>query len=256
MRRSLILGSSMAFTIVALMLAMPSPAAPIVICPVAGATNGPDPGGVVTCCGPPVVQSASPTIVPPIGCCPGNAMCVAMLSINSAPNPSTELQNVVISGRVPSTSPPATNVELWQQLPGQTQFQQLLSQPTDGSGNYAITQTPATNRQWYVTADSLRSVTIQQQVQAVVTLAASGHSGGKVMFTGGVSPSHAHQRVMLEARSGSGWTVIARPRLDGHSRLHLGFLALFGKHMVLQAVLPGDSRNVRSSSAPVTVPQR
>lgn len=253
MRRSLILGSSVAITVVTLMLAIPPSAAPVVICPVAAGSSS----GVVNCCGPPVMRAFKRLIAPPVDCCPGNALCATKLSIGAAPNPSVEPESVVISGRVPSAAAvTTTSVDLWQQLPGQSQFQKLLSQPTDGSGHYTITQAPATNRQWYVTAGSLRSVTIQQQVQAVVTLAASGHRGGKVTFSGLVSPSHANQRVMLEVRSGRGWAVIARPRLDEHSCLHLGFLALFGKDLVFQAVLPGDSRNVRSSSAIVSIPRR
>lgn len=261
MRRSLILASSTAIAVAVVMLASASPAAPIVICPVAGAHAAAAPGPVINCCGPPVAQSSRSDLMPVDPCCPGNALCARLLSIVTSPNPSTEPEKVTISGSVPSTAA-ATSVELWERLPGQSQFHKLLSQAIDGSGSYTITQVPVTNREWYVTAGSLRSTTIEQQVQALVTLTAQVATSGTVTLRAHVSPAHARQRLMLESRSGRGWTVLAHPRLDKHSRLKLSVAFSRGGPVkprgpvTFRVTLPADSRNVQSSSAAVAVPQR
>ncbi len=188
------------------------------------------------------------------GCCPGNAaLCVMGLSISSSPNPSTAPRKVLISGRLLSGVSSSGPVVVWERLPGQSQFHRLLQQTPDSTGQYSARVAPTTNREWYASANGMRSITVQQQVEAVVTLSASASKNGSVTLRARVSPTHAHERVMLEARSGSGWKVIARARLDKHSRLRMKLAAPSSGQMVLEAVLPGDSRNVQSSSAPITL---
>ena len=254
-RRRLMLLCAIVAASLAVMLAGASTASPILICPV---TAGPGViccGPPIVCCGPPVVQASITPVVQPGTCCPGTALCVQILTIATAPNPSSAAQSVVISGQMPNGSVAVTAVDLWQRLPGQSQFHKLLEQSTDGSGAYSITETPATNRQWYVTAGGLRSATVDQQVQALVTLKVHRTSGRSVTLTGAVSPSHARERVLLETGSGNNWTVIARPRLDRHSRFHVRFHTLSRRSGALRAVLPGDSRNMQSVSATVPIPR-
>src|SRR5512142_733427 len=184
MRRSLILGLSTAVTSAAVMLLTASPAVPIVICPVTaahGAAGGPD---AVTCCGPPIVQAMRSDFAPAPPCCPGNAMCVQTLTISSSPNPSDATQKVVISGTVSGTAAsPGATVTIWQRAPGDSQFSKLADVTPDSSGNYSMTESPTTSRQWYATAaNGMRSMTVQQQVRARVFLTASRTKRGHVVF--------------------------------------------------------------------------
>src|SRR5262249_51030491 len=140
----------------------------VIVCPLAR-------GVFIPCCGPPVTSQQQPDAVQPIGCCPGNALCLPGLTIGSSPNPSKSTDSVVISGKM---LPPATGtqIELGQRLPGQPQFKRMTQAGTDSSGGYSITRSAGhvqTNREWCVTAGAMRSITISQQVQAAVTLSAS-----------------------------------------------------------------------------------
>lgn len=256
MRRALILGLPIAIMTATVMLLTASPAAPIVICPVAasGGTGGPD---AITCCGPPIVRAMHSNFAPAQPCCPGPAMCAQLLSVSSSPNPSDARKKVVISGSLSgASSTPGATVTIWQRLPGENQFSKLADVTPDASGTYSLSESPDTNRQWYASANGLRSVMIEQQVQARVVLTASRTKHGGVTFRAQVTPAHPHQRVMLEVRSGRRWTVLMRPRLDKHSRATVGFLALFGSARTFRATFVGDSRNVRSSSPPLSLPRR
>jgi hypothetical protein len=105
-----------------------------------------------------------------------------------------------------------------------------------------------TNRSWYATADGVTSPTISESVSAIVTLAASHGRHGATLH-GTVSPSHAGERVIVQRLVRGRWITVARPRLGRRSsfRIHV---RLHGK---LHAVLPADSRNMRSVSARVSV---
>jgi hypothetical protein len=256
MRRSVILGLSTAIATAAMMLLTASSAVSIVICPVTaahGAAGGPDMG---TCCGPPIVQAMSADFTPAPPCCPGNAMCVQMLTISSSPNPSDATQKVTLTGTVSgAAATPGTTVTIWQRLPGQSGFSKLSDATPDGSGNYSLSESPTTNLQWYATANGERSATIQQLVQAQVFLTASRTKRGGVVFHARVWPAHAHARVALEAGSGTTWKALTHAHLNNRSKATFSFLALFGTARTFRVTFLGDSRNVRSSSAPLTLPR-
>lgn len=211
-----------------------------IVCPLEPA------GHVVTCCGPPV-QGAQPCCPPtatgteiaqPI-CCPPNADCAAGLTIGSTPNPSTAGHQVTISGRLLSGGA-GTPVALWQALPGGA-FVQVAQTTTNSIGGYEFVRSGAeTNRQWYVSASSLHSATIDQSVRAVVTLSKS--------LRVHVSPNHARERVWLQQREGAKWVVIARARLDGSSSAVITAAVSANQPVELRVVLPGDKRNLRSWS--------
>jgi hypothetical protein len=239
-----------------------APSARVVVCPLArgavipccaGPTIPCCAGPTIPCCGPPV-RAAQPS-VPPIKCCQPSSPCPSSLTIGSTPNPSMANRRVVISGRLLGAVSAGVSVALWQRVAGESRFQQIAHATTDPSGMYTITRAAGrvqTDRRWYVTAAAMRSSTLKQSVEAVVTLAVSAGEKGSTIFAGHVTPSHKGERILLQRRTPRGWRTIARPRLTGAS----SFLA---RHrvgrgtVVLQAVLPADGMNALSRSAPVTL---
>jgi hypothetical protein len=222
---------------------------PIIVCPIAARAPGP-----INCCGPPIVRAAA--VVPPIDCCPTNAaLCAQTLAIDSKPNPSTADRQVVVRGRLLGRATVGVTVELWQELPDQTQFTRVGTTMTDASGAYAITRGARqvqTDREWYVTARTTRSRTIAQAVEAVVTIAARAGSRETTIVAGHVSPSHKGERILLRRRASQGWRTIARPLSTRASNFRVEYR--FGRGtVVLRAVLPADRMNARSASPLLTV---
>lgn len=214
------------------------PHAALIVCPL---TSG---QAVIPCCGPPVAM-AGPAASP---CCvtPQPIACPTGLTIGSAPDPSSAGNKVTIAGRwLGSTA--GTIVQLWQKLPGGATFKQVAQTTTGTTGQYQFVRGAVeTSRQWYVTAGASRSVTIEQQVRATVTLTR--------LLRVHVSPNHAGERVLIERRTRQGWKVIARPRLTRSSSSNGSVPVAIGRGtFVLRAVFPGDGRNVRSVSPLVQI---
>jgi hypothetical protein len=218
-------------------------------CCATGTTTSP------TCC----ITGTTTPCCPTAGCC--NPPCVAgSLTIASSPNPSKAGTKVVISGGFTTNPQSGAQVVLWRELAGQSSFHQMSQTKTDGSGHYTFTLgrgAVMADQAWYVTAGGLQSSTIQQRVNAVVVLSSSARSTGVghvFRLSGHVTPSHAGEVVLIQARRGGGaWRVIARPRL-GHASSYAvsGHFSQPGA-VQLRAVLPGDGLNQRSTSPTVTV---
>jgi hypothetical protein len=201
----------------------------MIVCPL-------EPNDTITqpCCGPPIATAAASSA---IVCCgtPQPINCPLGLTASSSPNPSTAGHKVTIAGRWPGGTAGQT-VELWQELANAKQFSKVAQTKTGSLGDFQFVRKGVQiNRKWYVTAGSLHSLTIAQQVKAVVRLNVSG---------GAVSPNHAGERVQVQRRVGSHWSVLSRPRLTSHSTYSINLHGLGN----FRAVLRGDARNVRSVS--------
>jgi hypothetical protein len=171
------------------------------------------------------------------------------LTISAGPNPSSHGDQVTISGRL-LAGQPGIDVALWQELPGQAQFATIAHTATDAMGNYTFTQTPATDRRWYVTSGSQQSTTIDQWVSALVNVTATTKRRGAgriVELSGHVAPSHAGERVLLERMIAGQWKVLARARLGPASSYRIARL-MPRAAIKLRAVLPADGRNAESVS--------
>jgi phospholipase C len=180
-------------------------------------------------------------------------------TITSFPDPSVAGAEVSIMGRVRG-APVGTQVVLWHRLPSQRQFTPVTSTRTFALGSYSITRVPGvvdTNRRWYVVSQGRRSRTIEQRVQAAVTLTAASASvapGASVAFSGTVLPDHAGDRIGLqEAQPGGSWAVVAHARIDSVSSFAMHVTLLDGGTFMFRAALGADRRNIASVSAPVTV---
>jgi hypothetical protein len=224
-----------------------TPASRLIVCPLARAR-------FITCCGPPVANGTAVTPIQPSFCCPPIALCAIGLTIDSTPDPSTAGGPITISGRLLGLAQPGTPVVLWSMLPDQ-RLHRVLQTSTNAAGEYAIVRGPGaveTNRQWYVTARGSRSRTVTQSVHALVTLVASAPGaapGDRLTFSGHVRPADAGRRVLLEQHSDRGWLVIARPRLGRASSFTVDHAFAHDGSTEVRVVLPGDVRNLRSSSA-------
>jgi hypothetical protein len=270
MRRSIVLVSFLAAA-VALSALAPATPANAIICPQSAPGCCPLPPGPARssahlqpiCCQPTTCCATGTTT--PATCCPSAGCCTppcvaGSLTIAASPNPSKAGTKVVISGAFTRNPQSGAQVVLWRELAGQSSFQKMSQTTTDSSGHYAFTLgrgTVMADQAWYVTSAGLRSSTIQQQVNALVGLSASTRTtivGHVIRMSGHVTPSHAGEVVLIEARRGGGaWRVIARPHL-GHTSSYAvsGHFARPGP-VQLKAVLPGDARNARSTSPTVTV---
>lgn len=165
----------------------------------------------------------------------------------------------MISGGLTSNPVSGAQVVLWRELAGQSSFHQLAQTTTDSAGQYTFTMRRGSvnaDQRWYVTANGLTSPTLQQEVNALVGLAAASHTakaGQPVALTGHVAPSHAGAIVLIQQSRGGSWVVIARPRLSHSSGFTLSHKFSHAGAVKLRAVLPADARNNRSNSPTLIV---
>ncbi|HEY6399266.1 MAG TPA: hypothetical protein VIX82_17620 [Solirubrobacteraceae bacterium] len=155
-----------------------------------------------------------------------------------------------------ATGSVGVTVTLWEELPGQKTFSSVAHTKTDTMGAYSFARAAGsvkTNRSWYVTALSLRSLTLTQMVKAVVSLTVHAERTGareSVTFRGRVSPSHAGERVRLQERSASGWNTFASVRLTASS-FSIRETFLGSGSALVRAALGSDRVNIASYSATV-----
>jgi phospholipase C len=180
-------------------------------------------------------------------------------SIAAAPDPSVAGQRVRVFGHVPGARR-GTAVLLYRQLPTGRRFVRVAVTTTNRHGNYQFRHAPGvlyTNRRYYVVARKRRSATIQQAVQAAVTLTASSTTvspGQTFTLSGHVNPSHAGEAVVLEEQSADGtWATLAYATLNGASNYTANTQLPTEGAFTFRAVLNGDSRNVLSNSPAATV---
>ena len=200
------------------------------------------------CCG--TAQCCQTTCCPPATgpatCCTPTPCVPATPTITASPSPSKAGQKVVISG----TAPSGAAVALWRKLANQTSFHQVSMTDADSSGKYAFTLARGTvmaDQEWYVTSGGAQSQTVSQQVQALVSVAASvvGHT---IALRGHVTPSHAGEVVLIEMSRGGAWQVIARPHLGRGSSYSVSQHFARSGTVRFRVVLKADQRNAQSTS--------
>jgi phospholipase C len=183
----------------------------------------------------------------------GSSRC---LTIASAPNPSTDGQPVLISGRLSDPRHGHAVVLLWRRLPGQKHFHPTAATRTDHAGRYSLSIRLDGNRWWYVTAHDFRSRTIHQRVAALVGVTASqtrAAPGDSVTFAGTVAPYHAGRTVVLQQLGPSGWQPVAQAVLGPASSFSINYAFSSEGTYQLRAYLPWSPKNVNSYSPAVTV---
>ncbi len=210
----------------------------------------------------PAVAVVLAVVIATVGLSAANAApkrSIRSVSIRSSANPSNVTQRVTVSGRVSGKRVQGVTVTLFGQLGGARRYKVLARTTASSSGSYSFrfqAGSIATNRRWYAVAGSRRSRVIKERAQATVAVAASAptvNEGSLVTLTGTVSPSHKGQEVVVQQRLGGPWQQIAAPTLGRGSRFSFTFPSTLGGVSQIRAVLPGDSRNIRSYAAPVSL---
>jgi hypothetical protein len=185
------------------------------------------------------------------------------LTIAAAPNPVSAGDGVLIYGRLEGSGVAGQTIQLYHHLVGSGRGYTLVgTTTTDSHGFYEFTRAEGvvyTNRNWFVRGpvDS-HSRTVHERVSALVSLAASATStdtAHPIVFTGTVTPNHAHERVFLQEQRGSSddWHTLVSTRLDPSSNYTIPYRWRRPGARDVRVLFRGDDRNIRGVSDPVTV---
>src|SRR5437764_11245170 len=128
------------------------------------------------------------------------------LTIGAAPNPVPAGDGVLIYGKLEGADAAGQTVRLFHHLIRSGRGYTLVgTTTTDSHGFYEFTRAEGvvyTNRNWFVRGpDGSHSRTLHERVMALVSASASSAStdtAHPIVFTGGVTPNHAHERVFLQ----------------------------------------------------------
>ncbi len=131
------------------------------------------------------------------------------LTINATPNPIVSGQGVLIYGQLQRNPVAGQPIVLYHRVGSQRHFTVIGHTTTDSFGFYKFTREEGivtTNRSWFVRGpNSSHSRTVHERVAALVSIAAdktAADTRQPITFSGSVSPSHAFQRVLLQAQTG------------------------------------------------------
>jgi phospholipase C len=180
-------------------------------------------------------------------------------TISASPNPATAGAQVVVSGRVPAPHRAGVRVGLWEAVAG-AKFNRIAVTTTNAGGRYRFTRPAGSveaNVQWYASARGRRGPVLQEDVRALLTLAATDTDpviGEAVTFGGQVIPAQAGRKVELEQLGAAGWQVIATARLNVMSQFSV--VHMFKKRatsLPVRVLLPANSGYVQSKSARLTI---
>jgi hypothetical protein len=185
------------------------------------------------------------------------------LTIAAVPNPILAGEAVLIYGRLLGPDGAGQTIHLYHHIDGSGfGFASIGTTKTNSFGEYQFTRAEhvvMTNRAWFVRGpDGSHSRTIREQVAALVTVSASrdtADTAQPITFTGHVSPNHAFDRVLLQKENASGddWSTIASGFVGPGSDFTIVHRFRVPDAYSLRILLPGDARNVKSASDPVSV---
>ena len=179
------------------------------------------------------------------------------LTINASPNPIIAGEGVLIYGRLQGPNAGGQLIHLYRHIGGRPGYSPVGTTTTFPNGFYEFTRGAGvvyTNRDWFARGPAGSfSRTVHEHVAALVTLNASTNTavtGQRVVFTGHVTPGHAFQRVLLQQQVGSGddWRTLRSALLGPGSNYAAAYIWRTPGERDIRAVLPGDARNIQSSS--------
>ncbi len=184
------------------------------------------------------------------------------LTLRAVPHSIIAGESVLIYGRLTGPNPAGQAIRLYHRINPQPGFSLIGVTKTDSAGLYEFTREEGvvnTNRSWYVRGPGLtHSHTVHERVAALVSLAASTTSGDTrhpIVFSGHVTPDHAGNRVLLQVNTGRGdeWRTIKSGRIGPGSNYQIPAGFRTPGERDVRVVLPGDARNIRTASDPVSV---
>jgi hypothetical protein len=159
-----------------------------------------------------------------------------------------------------ATPEPSTSVSLWSHAAGHGRFRKIAETITASDGSYSFAPQPTVNTVYQVRttfAPPRHTAALFQGVRDVIALQAAPLSttvGGRVQFTGSVTPDKAHHLVYLQRLGSDGhWHAVDVRRVNAGSTFR--FAWVFGKSgtHVFRARVFSDSRNVGAASQTVTI---
>ena len=145
-------------------------------------------------------------------------------------------------------------ITLWRRFPGQRSFTPVARTRTIANGSYGFTfraGAVTTNRDWVATARGLRSRTLSELAQPVVTLASTATfavAGDIETFSGKLQPRNAGQQVSLQRRVGARWLTVARPRVASDATFSASHRFTTGRTEQWRALVPKSAKNLESAS--------
>jgi hypothetical protein len=186
------------------------------------------------------------------------------LTINATPNPILAGEGVLIYGQLNMAPINGQTIILYHHLAGSHRgYTRVASTTTDSHGFYSFTRAEdvvMTSRSWFVreAGSRVHSRTIRERVAALVTLSASPTStdtNHRVYFSGHVAPNHAFERVLLQEQRGSSddWRTLKSGVLGPGSNYLFSYRWRRPGERDVRVVFPGDARNIRGASDPVSV---
>jgi hypothetical protein len=186
------------------------------------------------------------------------------LTINAIPNPILAGEGVFIYGYLQGGTVAGQTIVLYHHLAGTPGYTRVAVTTTDPRGFYEFTRAEdvvMTNRSWFVRETGVQGVhsrTVYERVAALVSITPSttnAVTGQAVTLTGNVTPSHPFEPVVLQEQIGSSddWRDLRTGFTGGGSNYAISYRwSLPGAHDV-RVLFPGDFRNIRGESDPVTV---
>ncbi|MBV9917823.1 MAG: hypothetical protein JO153_15055 [Solirubrobacterales bacterium] len=189
---------------------------------------------------------------------------VADFTISSSSPVIPDGATVTISGvldKAGTTTPQAsTSVSLWARQPADGSFKKLEETTTAADGSYSFLEKPSANEIYRVRTTlpaNRQTAVLFEGVRDVVSLQASSMSasvGGRILFTGSVTPDKADHRVYLQRLGSDGdWHAVAVTRVRASSTFQ--FAWVFGRVGTprFRARIFSDPRNVGGRSNPVSI---
>lgn len=163
----------------------------------------------------------------------------------------------------PGTTTPEANtmVTLFARMPQGGPYRALTSTVTGSNGNYAFANLESATNELYQVgttfAPARHTAALFEGVQDVVTMSSSSSTstvGGRVTFTGSVSPDKAGHAIYLQKLGADGnWHTVETGSVTRRSTFTLPWT--FGASGVkeFRARIAGGPANVAGASAPVTI---
>jgi hypothetical protein len=186
------------------------------------------------------------------------------LTINATPNPILAGEGVLIYGQLNVAPIGGQTIILYHHLAGSHRgYTRVTTTTTDSRGFYSFTRAEdvvMTNRNWFVreAGSRVHSRTIRERVAPLVTLSASAtgtDTNHRVYFSGHVTPNHRFERVLLQEQVGSSddWKTLKSGVLGPGSNYLISYRWRRPGERDVRVLFPGDVRNIKGASNPVSV---
>jgi hypothetical protein len=165
-------------------------------------------------------------------------------------------------GQLNGSEATGQSIKLYHRVNPSRHYSLIGRTTTDSFGFYEFTRAEGvvyTNRSWFVRApDATHSRTVYERVAALVSLLASqttADTSQPIVFSGHVTPNHAFERVLLQVRRGTGdeGMTVASATLGRSSDYSLAHCWRIAGERFVRVVFPGDQRNIRSASDPLSI---